>query len=96
MIKGFVYKSIKRLLFFFFEKNRAISFEETVYSFFPSLAKEYCRSRQGFLTNERENLLKYTDLDRFKKVVVVGGGSIPFTALFWAEYFKSMKLETKN
>ena len=59
--------------------------EEYIVSLFPFLVKEYSLTREFIVFNE----LKYFNfkIDNFKKLVMVGGGCLPFTPMFWAKYF---------
>ncbi len=86
MIENFTYRILKRSLFFIFSKNTAITLEEYISSLFPFLAKEHCLTRQGFLSNERKAIYGHK-IDSFKSITVVGGGAVPFTAIYWAKFF---------
>jgi len=86
-IEHLIFKIMERALFILFDQKNAIVIEEYIVSFFPSLVKEYCLTRQPVVSNE----LRYVDhygIKKFEKVVIVGGGSAPFTAMYWANFFK--------
>ncbi|MBW2173007.1 MAG: hypothetical protein JRF69_13775, partial [Deltaproteobacteria bacterium] len=86
MIENVTYRIVKRSLFLIFKKDTAITLEESVSSLFPFLAKEHCLTRRGFLSNERKAVYGHK-INSFKSITVVGGGAVPFTAIYWAKFF---------
>jgi len=86
MMDNLTYRVLKRFLFSIFDKDTAITLEEYISALFPFLARQHCLTRQGFLSNEREAVYGY-GIDSFKSITVVGGGAVPFTALYWASFF---------
>jgi hypothetical protein len=86
MIENINYKLLQKLAWRLFGRTCAIGLGEYVFATFPSLAREYCLTFQGFLENEREHLRRY-DMSSFKRLTFVGGGAVPFTAIYWAKYF---------
>lgn len=79
-------KGIERILFTVLDETMAITVEEYIVSFFPSVALEYCLRRKSVVSNEVKYLSDFKT-DDLKKVVIVGGGPTPFTALYWANIY---------
>jgi hypothetical protein len=78
--------SIERILFTVLDEAAAITVEEYIVSFFPSFALLYCLRRKSVVSNEVGYLSDFKS-ENFKKVVIVGGGPTPFTALHWANVY---------
>jgi hypothetical protein len=87
MMDSLTYRTLKRFLFSIFDKNTAITLEEYISSLFPFLARQHCLTRRGFLSNEREAVYGHK-IGGFKSITVVGGGAVPFTAIYWANFFR--------
>lgn len=86
MMDHVTYRILKRFLFSVLDKSTAITLEEYISSLFPFLARQHCLTRQGFLSNERKAVHGYK-MGSFKSITVVGGGAVPFTAIYWANFF---------
>jgi len=85
-ITRLILKGIERILFAVLDEATAVTVEEYVVSFFPSFALLYCLRRKSVVSNEVGYLSDFKTKD-FKKVVIVGGGPTPFTALHWANVY---------
>jgi hypothetical protein len=85
-ITGRIVGSIERILFTVLDEARAVTVEEYVFSLFPSFALQYCLRRKSVVSNE-VSYLSHFKADDFEKVVIVGGGPTPFTALHWANIY---------
>jgi len=81
-----ILKGIERILFAVLDETRAVTVEEYMVSLFPSFALQYCLRRKSVVSNETRYLSDLKTKD-FKKVVIVGGGPAPFTALHWANVY---------
>lgn len=81
-----ILKGIERILFAVLDEAAAVTVEEYIVSFFPSFALHYCLRRKSVVSNEVGYLSDFKTKD-FKKVVIVGGGPTPFTALHWANVY---------
>lgn len=55
---------------------------EVLYALIPNLYKRHMRRWEYIPVAEGEYLNKNFNLSTFKKIIVVGGGSIPFTAIY--------------
>ncbi len=65
-------------------QNNTIILKEHVASFFPKLVEEYCRARSPVILNEIEYVNGVLE-NKFQKIVMVGGGPIPFSAIYLAK-----------
>ncbi|OGW37695.1 MAG: hypothetical protein A2Y97_05575 [Nitrospirae bacterium RBG_13_39_12] len=85
-MRYFLFRFIERGLFLLFNQKNAIMIEEYMVSFFPSLAKEYCLTRETVTSNEIQ-YLKTLRIENYEAIVIVGGGATPFTAIHWASLY---------
>jgi hypothetical protein len=88
-ISRIVYRILSRVLVGTLGQNVGVAAVERVASMFPTLVQVYCGTREPVVRAESEFFLASDDLHLhdFQKVVVVGGGSIPVTAMHWASHF---------
>ena len=63
--------------------NNAITLKEHIASFFPKWVEKYCRARAPVILNEIEYARGALE-NKFQKIVIVGGGPIPFSAIYLA------------
>ena len=56
---------------------------EMIYSFVPYFFRSYFRHYKNIPANELECLRKKIDISTIEKIVLVGGGAIPYTAIFF-------------
>jgi len=79
-----IFSTVERVLRAVMGQNNTIILKEHVASFFPKLVEEYCRAREPVILNEIEYLSGILE-NRFQKIVMVGGGPIPFSAIYLAK-----------
>ena len=61
---------------------------EIVYSFIPYLYRSYLTRYKHIPANELEYLKGKIDISTIEKIVLVGGGAIPYTAIFFNKIIK--------
>jgi len=79
-----IFSTMETVLHTVIGQNNTIILKEHVASFFPKLVEKYCRARAPVILNEIEYLNGVLE-NKFQKIVMVGGGPIPFTAIYLAK-----------
>jgi hypothetical protein len=83
-----VYRGTDRALHAILGRNTGVAALEFVSAFIPPFSKIYCATRERLVRPEFEFFQHQEVLrsEHFHKVVMVGGGAIPITAMYWASH----------
>ena len=88
-VSGLAFALLERLLIRVLGRNQGVGTLEALCSWVPSLTRLYCLSREPLLRVEYDHVAAELDGQTAtrRKVVIVGGGTIPVTAIYWATRF---------
>jgi hypothetical protein len=88
-ISRFVYRILNKILLGLLGRNAGVAAVEYVASVWPALGRVYCGTREPLVRAECNFFLASDvfDVRDIQKVIVVGGGAVPVTAMHWAGRF---------
>ena len=86
----FVYRTLNTVLTRIFGRYGGVAVLEYAAALSPTLRRLYCASREPLVRAECDHFLiaEQIQIQDYEKVVMIGGGALPVTAIHWAGRFE--------